>query len=548
MNGKAAWIISFESRYTRKIGGLGEVPPNIALRLPDKGYEAYIVTPGHGTGPSRGEPLLYLEKTGVETYLLPGPPPHIVFEGGALSDPNVYGPRVLDEKVWLLSRALQELVERLADTGLPKPVIIHGNDWHSVPPMLAAKKALAAQGTGPASVYHIHLLSRRHVDQGYLGKAGLDPWDEIPVMGRPRSIGELLEASAGSMDRLGAEASEALVTVSRRYLYTVLGVLGHRYSSRSGVVYNGTDWRITEIAEEASRLMGQRLDPREMKRWRRRLREKMLTEILEELGPGHVAVDDPEAAAFLAKVRGRGFREHGLPEGFPGDGPMVLMTGRLTRQKGFHVLLRGLEDLVAAVPDIRILLLVIPVWGSRRLIEEIVEAVELYPENLRAVFGRAATIYRPAHLAADAMAAPSIYEPFGIMAVEAMAAAAPVAASRTGGLAETVIDVREAGVMGTGLHHRPGYSSELASTLASLVLAMEAGYHEPYTAAWNRLVEAIPLEEVAQLLMENPGAPWLIRSSCIARAGEYTWEAAAEKTAGIYHEALGRAGRWVGEG
>ncbi|MGC9121529.1 MAG: glycogen/starch synthase, partial [Thermogladius sp.] len=43
-----AWILTFESKTTRKVGGLAEVPPELARGLSERGVEAVLVTPSHG--------------------------------------------------------------------------------------------------------------------------------------------------------------------------------------------------------------------------------------------------------------------------------------------------------------------------------------------------------------------------------------------------------------------------------------------------------------------------------------------------------------------
>ena len=60
---------------------------------------------------------------------------------------------------------------------------------------------------------------------------------------------------------------------------------------------------------------------------------------------------------------------------------------------------------------------------------------------------------------ADAAVLPSHYEPFGIVALEAAAAGAPLVTSTAGGLGEAVIDGQ------TGLSHPPGDVAALAAAV-----------------------------------------------------------------------------------
>ena len=120
--------------------------------------------------------------------------------------------------------------------------------------------------------------------------------------------------------------------------------------------------------------------------------------------------------------------------------PYVLFVGRITRQKGFQHLVRAIEFmdrdfqivLCAAAPD------------TPELAEEMRVAVE------RAETQRPGIIWinemvdqqtaRELYSHAAVFVCPSIYEPFGIINLEAMACETAVVASAVGGIKEVVID------------------------------------------------------------------------------------------------------------
>jgi glycogen(starch) synthase len=143
------------------------------------------------------------------------------------------------------------------------------------------------------------------------------------------------------------------------------------------------------------------------------------------------------AGAALAAARRR-WRPH--------DGPLVAAVGRLEWEKGFTTLLRALPAVGARHPSLRT---VIAGAGSYRpALEALLTdlgglAVELpgrldQPElaGLMAV--------------ADVIVVPSRYEPFGLVALEAMAAGTCVVVTATGGLAEQVEDDVTGRVTGVG--------------------------------------------------------------------------------------------------
>lgn len=125
---------------------------------------------------------------------------------------------------------------------------------------------------------------------------------------------------------------------------------------------------------------------------------------------------------------------------FAGEGPLLGFAGRLVYEK-------GVQDIVAALPRLRDqhpgLRMVIAGDGPYR--------AELQEEARRHKLHRAISFAGflgsdlPAVMAAtDALVVPSIYEPFGMVALEGASAGAPLAVAATGGLAEIV----ESGVTG----------------------------------------------------------------------------------------------------
>jgi glycosyltransferase involved in cell wall biosynthesis len=98
---------------------------------------------------------------------------------------------------------------------------------------------------------------------------------------------------------------------------------------------------------------------------------------------------------------------------------------------------------------------------------------------------------------ADVCVVPSLYEPFGIVAIEAMAAKVPVVVSDTGGLAEIVEHDK------TGIKVFPGSSDSLA---------------------WG----------ITRVLTDPQYADWIKTNAYEEVLKEYTWKKIGEKTKILY--------------
>ncbi len=117
----------------------------------------------------------------------------------------------------------------------------------------------------------------------------------------------------------------------------------------------------------------------------------------------------------------------------PNDEKLLFFVGRITHEKGVQVLIRAMPRLRADHPNIRLL---VAGKNSNKLWPL---AYELSVENAVDFLGFISDHERDCiYQVADAAIFPSLYEPFGIVALEAMALNCNVIASDVGGLGEVI--------------------------------------------------------------------------------------------------------------
>ena len=197
------------------------------------------------------------------------------------------------------------------------------------------------------------------------------------------------------------------------------------------------------------------------------------------------------------------------------DKRSVVFVGRITQQKGLPYLLKAARELPA---DVQLVL-----CAGAPDTPEILQVVTDLVAELRKV--RDNVIWVEKHLsraeliailsAATVFACPSIYEPLGIVNLEAMACGTPVVATATGGIPEVVAH-NETGILVPIEQVMDGSGKPLD----------EAKFVADFAAALNQMLENPKLEEF--------GAAGRRRVEQL-----FSWDSIAEQTIRVYRGALG---------
>ncbi len=231
-----------------------------------------------------------------------------------------------------------------------------------------------------------------------------------------------------------------------------------------------------------------------------------------------IDLDEYKAGPTDVAGAGNGQAEVLTRHGIDPARPFVLFVGRITRQKGIIHLVDAIPDidpacqvvLCAGAPDTPAIAAEMESGVARVAAERpgVVWIREMLPRaQVIELYARAAIF-----------CCPSVYEPFGIINLEAMACGTPVVASRVGGIPEVVVPGETGILVDVGL--KPGGFDPVDPRRFSLALA----------GAINRLAADAALRA-------RMGAAGRARVEA-----HFSWNAIAERTIALYGDVLaGRA-------
>lgn len=338
----------------------------------------------------------------------------------------------------------------------------------------------------------------RQRDEAGLRVREYAPWDRLGGEGAARYAPALEALSAGLA--MASDPVEADVAHSHTWYAAMAGLLVQKLFDVPLVVtlhsleplrpwkehqlgrgYVVSSWAEAEAVQQAARIIAVS----------RGMRDDILAHFRVE--PDRVVVlhNGVDANAFRRTQRRDALDRYGVRE------PYALFVGRISEQKGIFPLLEAARDfpddlqlvLCAASPDTPEL--------EARLRAEVADRPRVRFINAMLPHDDVVQLYSHARV----FVCPSVYEPFGLINLEAMACGTPVVASRVGGIPEVVVDGE------TGILLPPNDPQAIAAAVRDLGKDSERAAR--FGAAGRRRVEA-----------------------------EFSWERIAARTLDVYRDAI----------
>jgi starch synthase len=340
----------------------------------------------------------------------------------------------------LFARAIEAVALDRAGLGW-RPDLVHCNDWQCglVPALLAQAPAR------PATVFTIHNLSYQ----------GLFPAESFAALDLPASLWSMhgLEFFGQvSFIKGGIVFADMLSTVSPRYASEIQtpefgcgldALLRHRSDRLVGIL-NGADYRHWNPARDPHIV-------RSYNAW---------------TPAGKLASKTALQSQF------------GLPA--DKDVPLIGMIGRLVEQKGFDLMLDILPWLMS-----RKVQFVVLGSGDKSLERRLKSAAAKHPRQIGVHLAYDEVLAHRIEAGADIFVMPSRFEPCGLNQIYSLRYGTVPVVSRTGGLADTVIDA-DAQALASGIATGYVFNDPAPEHLQTALQRALDAWHQP--KVWKRLI------------------------------------------------------------
>lgn len=290
----------------------------------------------------------------------------------------------------------------------------------------------------------VHCWGDQHSDEGTLHVRGSEPWSEI-TQGAEGKFKAALEALSLNLSQVKALAGVDIVHTHTWYasmagflakkLYGVPFVLTTHSleplrawkAEQLGTGYAMSSWMERTAILDADAIVAVSNGTKDdiLRSYPEALPERI-----------HVIYNGIDLEEYQQKASTAALEKYGVDP----DAPYILFVGRITRQKG----VTHLVDAIRYLPPDTPVVLCAGAPDTPEIAAEMRQKVEEARKQNPRVLWIEKMVTKPEVIElyshARVFCCPSVYEPFGIINLEAMACGAPVVASATGGIKEVVVD------------------------------------------------------------------------------------------------------------
>ena len=290
----------------------------------------------------------------------------------------------------------------------------------------------------------VHCWGPQHADQGKLHVRGAEPWSEITT-GTAGKFKGALEAFSLNLTQVKALQNTDIVHTHTWYV----SMAGYLAKKLYGVPFVLTTHSLEPLRAWKSEQLGSGYA---MSSWMERTAildadaviavskgtRADIVRAYPDIDPAriHVIYNGIDLAEYQKTSDTKALKDYGVDP----STPYVLFVGRITRQKG----VTHLVDAIRYLPSETQVVLCAGAPDTPEIAAELRGKVEAARrDHPRIVWiEKMVTKQETIQLYSNArvFCCPSVYEPFGIINLEAMACQAPVVASATGGIKEVVVD------------------------------------------------------------------------------------------------------------